>query len=192
MSQSIIILLDESGSMIVMDKELVDAINDFIKDQQTALSDDSTLTIWKFNTNCNKLYDNINLSEMKGLKYSDFHPSGMTSLYDAIGKSITDKKDDKDVICLIITDGVENSSQEFSGKQAKYLINKMETENNWKFMYLGANQDSFKEGENIGINTARCANFTTDASPNDLRSMARTASNSIKRFKTTGQEMSLH
>ena len=64
------------------------------------------------------------------------------------------------VICVIVTDGIENSSKEFTSKsQIQKLIKNTEEEHHWKFVYLGANQDAFSVGENMGLYRNCCAQF---------------------------------
>jgi hypothetical protein len=154
----IIILLDESGSMRLMGDEPIHAINSFIQDQKRAGSEHSRLTIWKFNNKPMIAIDNILLSSVS--EFTDFNPQGMTSLYDAIGSAITEKKGIRNVTCVILTDGYNNSSVNFSSSMINTLVKECETVYDWIFHFLGANQDSFTSGKKIGI--SRCSTFTTD------------------------------
>ena len=154
--KDIVIVLDESGSMSVMGKEPVEAINMFLNEQKKLDIKGSTLTLYKFNTNVTKVYEDSKLEDFE--KFSDYNPKGMTALYDAIGKAIEDKKDiTNDVTFLIITDGENNSSKEYNRVNINNLVDKMKKENNWDFTFLGANQDSYKQGGSIGIK--KCHNF---------------------------------
>jgi hypothetical protein len=64
------------------------------------------------------------------------------------------------VIVLIITDGAENSSKEFSYQQIKEMVEKQQTVYNWEFLFFGANIDSFSAASSIGIPKTRSANFS--------------------------------
>ena len=77
---------------------------------------------------------------------------------DAIGKTINylDSKENNKVIFIITTDGLENSSVEYTKKDVKALINKHK---NWEFMYLGANIDSYDEASKIGIKKENTSNY---------------------------------
>jgi uncharacterized protein YegL len=77
-------------------------------------------------------------------------PNGSTALNDAIGESISFIKEkvgpalsdaDADVIVLIMTDGFENSSQVYSAKAAKELMEACEETGKWNFLFLGAGLD---------------------------------------------------
>jgi len=122
--QDIMFLLDESGSMESMGKEPVQAVNKFIQDQQKTMGDDgATFSLWKFNSTVVKLIDDVPLQQVK--EFTDFRPDQMTALYDAIGQAIKNKslkEKHDDVICVILTDGLDNQSKEFSASSICSLI----------------------------------------------------------------------
>jgi hypothetical protein len=82
-------------------------------------------------------------------------------LLDAVGKTILDvgyrlsgtREEERPakVIFVIITDGMENSSREFTYDKVRELIQHQRDRYNWEFVFLGANMDSAKEAGNIGI-----------------------------------------
>jgi hypothetical protein len=59
-------------------------------------------------------------------------------------------KNDRALI-LVITDGYENSSREVTHAQLKRAIEKHEKLPNWTFQYIGANQDAFAVGQDMGM-----------------------------------------
>lgn len=91
-------------------------------------------------------------------------PSGTTALNDAIGQTInlTGKRladmaeeDRPNRVCIIvITDGEENASREFSLKDIKEQITHQTEKYAWDFVYLGANVDVFSETKGRGISAA--------------------------------------
>lgn len=54
------------------------------------------------------------------------------------------------VLCVILTDGLENASREFSPSALAELIRDREN-NGWSFIYLGANQDAWATGQGTGF-----------------------------------------
>lgn len=180
-TQDILFILDESGSMSSMGKEPVDAVNRFIQDQKDAMGDDGAkFSLWKFNSNVVKVIDDIPLKDVG--EFSDFVPKDMTALYDAIGHAIDNKKKKTcydNVICIILTDGLENSSSEFSGQNIRDMIKNMEDNHNWKFVYLGANQDAFLIGGSIGV--GRCAQYNCRAG--EMIGIARQVSDSVTSYR---------
>ena len=91
----------------------------------------------------------------------DYYVGGCTALYDALGNTIQSiKKQDTDkVLFIIITDGYENASKEYKKEDIKRLIKK---NNDYEFIYIGADIDSYAAGNNIGIKSTNIANFKKD------------------------------
>ena len=167
--------LDKSGSMCNMGTEPVDCLNSFFDKQKE--NGDFTASLIFFNDTIESVYKNINGKDIVRLKNEDYKPEGLTSLYDAIGFIIDEHKEKKDVIVVILTDGLENSSKKYTSSEIKKTITIMEKENNWKFIYLAANQDSFAVGEQIGINTTCNYEYTVDG----FRNIMRTLSDNVSR-----------
>ena len=179
--QDILFILDESGSMSSMGIEPVQAVNKFIDDQKVAMGDDgATFSLWKFNSTVVKLIDDVPLKDVG--EFSDFQPKDMTSLYDAIGHAINTKKKKNsfdNVVCIILTDGLENSSTEYSAANIRSMIKDMEENHNWTFVYLGANQDAFAVGGAMGV--GRCAQYTCD--PGQMIGITREVSDAVTSYR---------
>jgi hypothetical protein len=145
-----------------MKNEPIQATNRFIKEQQETLpGDGSTFTLWKFSDQLTKVYDDTDLRKVKPL--DDYVPGGMTALYDAIGRAISTKMakvKHENVVCVILTDGEENASKEYKQDQIRKMIKDAETDHAWKFLYLGANQDAFQNGGNLGVAHTACTSFS--------------------------------
>jgi hypothetical protein len=60
---------------------------------------------------------------------------------------------------VVVTDGQENASKEFSKARVKKMIQRQQTEYNWQFTFLGADQDAFAEAGGLGIEVVGTANF---------------------------------
>lgn len=180
-TQDIVFILDESGSMGTMGLEPVQAVNKFINDQKAAMGDDgATFSLWKFNSTVVKLIDDVPLKDVE--EFSDFQPKDMTSLYDAIGHAIDTKKKKSsfdNVVCIILTDGLENSSTKYSAANIRGMIKDMEDNHNWKFVYLGANQDAFAIGGTMGV--GRCAQYT--CAPGEMIGVTREVSEAVTSYR---------
>ena len=186
-TQNIIFILDESGSMSSMGTEPVQAVNKFINDQKAAMGDDgATFSLWKFNSTVVKLLDDVPLKDVQ--EFSDFVPKDMTALYDAIGHAIDTKKKKEsfeNVVCIILTDGLENSSSDYSAANIRSMIKDMEDNHNWKFVYLGANQDAFLVGGNIGV--GRCAQYT--CAPGEMIGITREVSEAVTSYRVNSSNI---
>jgi len=107
----------------------------------------------------------IPLSDVKKLNPKSYEPGGNTALNDAIG--ITVRKVDADrpqvdkVITVIMTDGEENSSREWTHDAVKALIEQKEKEGVWTFVFLGAAPDAWDQGRSYGISAANVAQYDT-------------------------------
>ena len=176
-SVSILFIMDKSGSMTNMGVEPVEGLNNFFEEQKTVASYTATLVL--FNEKPEFVFTNKASSEIEKLSHDQYAPNGMTALYDAICSAIEKQKETQidNVICVILTDGLENSSKEYDSKTTKNLITQMEKDHNWKFMYLGANQDSFSVGGGLGINKTHDYEY----SPIGCNHIMRTISSEVSR-----------
>lgn len=152
MSTLINVILDESGSMEIKRADVIGGFNAFLKEQQQ-LPEQARMSITKFNTTCTTTNRATPLVDIKPLSEKSYIPGGNTALFDAISQTVRladqDKTNDDRIVCLIITDGEENSSRETTYAQVKELIAEREKQGNWTFVYLGANPEAF--ARDIGL-----------------------------------------
>ena len=163
----IIFILDASGSMAHLADDTIGGFNGFIKSQQ-ALEGKANLTTILFDTTWRMLHDGVDLQQVKPLTREDYVTGGWTAMLDAIGEVINKVQDRHDtlgsekpeeVLCVITTDGEENSSKKFTKSQIEKMIKHQTNGHGWKFMFLGANMDAVKEAESIGISSNYSTNY---------------------------------
>ena len=152
-----IIIVDRSGSMNRIKDDAQGGIRQFAKEQD-GLGGMSTISLYQFDTQHEKVHDFALLSEVAGY---ELNPRGGTALLDACGFAITQEgerlaaldEDDRPgkVIVLIATDGQENASKEYTKAQVKELITRQQEQYGWAVSYIGANQDSFAEASSMGM-----------------------------------------
>jgi hypothetical protein len=165
----IAVLLDRSGSMAAIKSDAEGGFNSFIGEQR-AQSGDARVTLAQFDTEYDVVYANRPIGEVPPL---DLQPRGATALYDALGRLITDvgtelaalseNERPGTVLIVVVTDGHENSSREWTHDAVKAAIQRQESEYSWEFIFLGANMDAVAIGEQLGIAPDRA--LTWDASP---------------------------
>ena len=164
----ITLVVDRSGSMEAVKDDAEGGVNTFIE-EQCKEPGEALLTLVQFDTEYEFLHKGAPIQQVP--KY-ELIPRGMTALLDAVGKAINEtgerlaKIDVGDrpglVIFVVMTDGQENSSKEFTKAQLKKMIERQQNEFNWHFTFLGANQDAFTEAGGMGIHAAGVANYAMD------------------------------
>lgn len=152
----LIFLMDRSGSMNGSEEDTIGGFNSFIE-REKAKNLNTKVTTILFDDSYEVLYKRKSIENVKKLTSDEYWVRGCTALLDAIGKTINtlDKEIDNKVLFVIMTDGLENASKEFSKDQISNLINS----HNWEFIYIGADIDSYSEAGNIGIKKSRIANY---------------------------------
>ena len=140
-----LIIVDESGSMSIIRKQAFAGMNETLQtvrqmqkkfpDQEQHVSlvtFDTSHTTWH--------YDNTPASDTKDLDWKAYNPSGGTPLYDAVGSAISKVNaqvtDGDNVLVTVITDGEENSSQEWTLKMIRTMIEKLKKQK-WTFTLIG-------------------------------------------------------
>ena len=121
-----------------------------------------------FNHEFKVVHDRVSLNSIGKMTKRDYVPNGSTALIDAIGRSIKHistvhkyiREEDvpEKTIFVITTDGMENSSQQYSSDEVKKMVSARE-EAGWEFLFLGANIDSVETAKNLGIRENRAANY---------------------------------
>lgn len=168
MKTEIICIVDRSGSMSSMRNDAIGGYNTFIKDQQN-VPGEARVTFTQFDDRYDIVYNAKPLADVPQLDDNTFVPRGSTALLDAIGrtlneqgKRIADEKWADKVIVVIITDGGENASREYTREQVNEMTKHAQEKAEWSFIYLGANQDAIQVATNLGINTRSMNNLVNN------------------------------
>lgn len=164
----IVVVMDKSGSMYVRATDAIGGFNSFIEDQKKEPGE-AKLSLVLFDTTYSIPINGVPIKDVEPLTKMTYKPGGNTALNDALaraiietGKRLADTPDDDrpdKVICVIITDGMENSSKEHTTAQVREMVEHQETKYNWVFVYLGTGVDSFAESSALGIDQQNVANF---------------------------------
>jgi uncharacterized protein YegL len=165
----ITLVIDRSGSMQSIKRKAEKGINGFIDDQKKQPGE-ANLSLIQFDTEFDFLHKGTPINQVGNYQ---LEPRGGTALLDAVGQSILNTGERLSsipeanrpglVIFVIMTDGEENSSTQFSRAQIRQMVEHQQTVYNWQFTYLGANQDAFGEAAKLGIRDDQgTANFSAD------------------------------
>ena len=109
----------------------------------------------------------------------DYCPGGGTALCDAVGNTINrikyaqqylkEEERPNKTMFVIITDGQENSSREFSSSKVKELITEQKQKHDWEFLFLGANMDAVEVAGRFGIDNRRAVTYENDSVGNRVK-----------------------
>lgn len=172
MRTELVFILDRSGSMYGLEKDTIGGFNSMLEKQKTQ-EGEAVVTTVLFDNNYELVHDRFPLEHVDPLTEKEYFVGGSTALLDAVGSTIQKisnvqkrlpaaLKADK-VIFVIITDGMENSSLEYSYSSVKKLIEKHKEKYGWEFMFLGANIDAVAEAAKFGVDEDRAVTYECDS-----------------------------
>ena len=183
------IVADASGSMNHLHGTVIKGLNDFIAEQASS-DNDAKVTIVQFPSlkdedGIQTILPKSNVKTARKITGKDYVINGMTPLYDAIGavikkadqriaKRVAKGKDAESQVVVIFTDGGENASRKFTKEDIFALIAERKAQG-WVFVFLGANQDAFEEGGQVGFAAGNTMNFVAskEGMTNALLSVSR-------------------
>jgi len=160
------IILDASGSMNSCRKATIDSLNEQIamvkalaeknpeEQYHMGLVDFSDAhdinTIWKMRP----------IEMIRPVQIEDYVPRASTALWDAFSLTCLALQDqyqreiehkDASVVVMVLTDGFENASLQFTARNVKMLIRGLENSGDWNFRFIGADFDANTIADNIGV-----------------------------------------
>ena len=166
-------LVDESGSMHTIEGSTKTNIQECR--QKLSADGECFFSLYTFSSgypNDPESTLNVRLNYINSTEDLEFEymPGGMTALYDAqmVGiNHLRNRIQDMDVavrpskiIFVTITDGEENDSQNYTSAQVRERINYLKDNEDWQFVYIGANQDSFHSAGQLGVNARGTLNYS--------------------------------
>ena len=168
----IICILDRSGSMSKLAEDTIGGYNSFIE-QQKAKEGRAEVTTVLFDDQYEKISDAVDLQKIPELTSAQYYARGNTALMDAVGRTIIETlaNMERDKICpakrrvlvLIMTDGYENASKEFSKTAVKSLVEDTTKNYGWNYVFIGANIDAASEATSIGISHRHASKYSADS-----------------------------
>ncbi|MCD7885629.1 MAG: VWA domain-containing protein [Lachnospiraceae bacterium] len=173
----LVFILDKSGSMSGLEKDTIGGFNSMLE-KQKALAGECRITTVLFDNHYQLLHDRIDLRAVRPMTEREYYVGGSTALLDAIGRTIQklvsvqrsvaeEYRADK-VLFVIITDGEENSSREYSLSKVRQMIEHEKEKYGWEFLFLGANMDAVTTAGRFGISPDRAMDYVPDARGTEL------------------------
>jgi len=150
-------VVDRSGSMHPIQDDMNGAIKQTLTEQDQ-MPGRLVVDICTFDSEIDFPYNDATASEVKG---DIIEARGTTSLLDAIGLTVTrlgrklslmpEDHRPANVIVVVVTDGQENSSREYTREGIKAMVQEQTDRWGWNFLYLAANVDAFATGQGMGF-----------------------------------------
>jgi uncharacterized protein YegL len=177
------VILDKSGSMSTKVKDVIGGFNLYLDELAKEPAVDYGFSLTLFDTVVEMKYKAVPLAKVAKLDDTTFRPSGNTALFDAIGNTVQTVSTDgfDKTITVIMTDGEENSSREWTMPAIRELIRSKEAAGNWTFVFLGANLDAFAQGACLGVPMANAVRYD----PADYRGVYASLAKSTNLFSTS-------
>lgn len=167
----LVFILDESGSMSGLTADTIGGFNSLIAKQNKEEGEALVSTVF-FSNDSKVIHDRVKLENVPKLTDRDYVPAGCTALLDAVGDAVHHianihkyaREEDipEKTLFVITTDGMENASRKYSHKEVKKLIEKVQEEKGWEFVFLGANIDAAEAAGSIGIRSENAVDYHAD------------------------------
>ncbi|OLY90718.1 von Willebrand factor type A domain-containing protein [Cnuella takakiae] len=193
------IILDQSGSMQDCIGQTISGFNEqvqMIRSLQLRYPEQELLLgLTRFNHEVLPSYFAQPAQMVAPLDTRTYQPDGTTALYDAIGQTIqqlqghmnaeSGKSDTKTVV-VILTDGHENASREYSFPLIRKMIAELEATGKWTFSYLGATLDAEQVAASLNIRQENSMYFDKADTKKTYASIGRSLNNFLRKRKEGG------
>lgn len=164
----VLLILDNSSSMVRVTTETIHGINTFLTEQQALEEDENAGTanfsMITFDDSWKVVLDGEWIKETAQFTRSEYIPRGATALYDGIGhgcnmldqriRGLSEEKSPKSVLVAILTDGDENCSEDFTLDLIRDMIKSFTNNHGWTFLFLGVGKSAKISAQDMGIKNA--------------------------------------
>lgn len=177
---------DRSGSMASCWTETLNGFKTYVKDLVADQKKDNEVeylfSLTTFDTQIETPYMGSAIDKVDVDILHKYSPRGSTALYDAVGKTLQAIDDDKSItfdkaIVVIVTDGQENSSREWSKTALHAAIDERIKRGNWTFTYLGTQPETWDDASSLGMGVGASATYTAQNAHATYSTMAMASSN---------------
>jgi hypothetical protein len=183
----IVVVIDRSGSMASIGEATVNGFNTFLNEQKNS-EGEAFLTLIQFDDRYEVNYKSLPIKEVNELILNETYvPRGTTALYESIGRTIQELDTKRDVVFVIITDGHDNVKSEFKPEAINKMINTLQDENGYKFIFLAANQDAISAGGALGIKASNSMSYA--ASAQGVTNVFTSTSKNLKSYRMSKMDL---
>ncbi|HEX4786960.1 MAG TPA: VWA domain-containing protein [Actinospica sp.] len=161
----IIMIVDRSGSMLACREATEEGINGLFAGQ-AGEGGWGTASLYQFDTEHDQVFQHLALTDVPPYRLV---PRGGTALLDAIGgafagegrwlAALPEEERPGTVIAVVATDGMENSSREYTRWQIQEIIKRQQELYSWQILFIGANMDAVQVATSYGIPAPQAMTF---------------------------------
>ena len=185
----VVFVIDESGSMTTSQSDVIGGFKRVVDEQKAVKDGTCAVSLFKFSDKVTEVYRGKDVNEVEYLDEHTYAPGGMTAMNDGIGVAIDNigkwldgmkesEKPEKNLV-VIMTDGMENASREYTGERIREMIKHQEEKYSWSFMYLGTDITDAQAAVDLGI---KSRGFSSRA---NVSSNYATVSLALSSYRTT-------
>ena len=157
---NLVFVIDKSGSMYSSRDDVTSGFKKTIDEQKAIKEGKVTVSLFTFNEKVEQKYLGVDINDIEKFHYS---PDGMTAMNDGIGTAIDKVGEwlyDKDkrgaempgkTLVVVMTDGMENASKEYTLKQVQDKIKEQTEKYSWEFIYMGTDITTSKAADTLGF-----------------------------------------
>ena len=167
----IVFILDRSGSMAGLEPDTIGGYNSMIEKQKNEEGEALISTVL-FDNETEVLHDRVPIGKIEPITEKEYFVRGSTALLDAVGGAIHHianihkyaREEDvpEKTLFIITTDGMENSSREYSYDKVKKMVEKRKEKDHWEFIFMGANIDAVSVANKFGVDRSRAVRYECD------------------------------
>ena len=168
----IVFILDRSGSMSGLESDTIGGYNSMIAKQKEE-DGEALISTVLFDGQTEVLHDRIPLDKIEPITEKEYYVRGSTALLDAIGGAIHHignvhkyaRSEDvpEKTLFIITTDGMENSSRNYTYDKVKKMVERQKEKYNREFIFLGANIDAVSVANRFGVDKSRAVTYECDS-----------------------------
>lgn len=155
-------VIDESGSMSGTESDVIGGFKKVVDEQRENKDGSCSISYYKFNGEVEEVFVGKDVNDVEYID-GKYRPNGMTALFDGVGiavdktgKWLSDMNEEdrpEKVLVVVMTDGGENSSREYSSSRIKEMIKEQEEKYNWTFVYMGSDLTDANDANSMGLTT---------------------------------------
>lgn len=184
-------IIDSSGSMWNSKDDVINGYKKIIKEQKEVEEGKVTVSLFTFNSEVTEHYVGKDINDIPKFKYVC---EGMTRLNDGIGIAVdkvgkwlyeldsNGKELPQKTIVVVMTDGLENSSTEYTLDQIRAKIKEQTEVYSWEFVYQGVDITTTNAADDLGF---KYKTYNTRSNLSNNYDMINCLSTTYRKFAST-------